>query len=121
MTHRTQKVTFLAILINLAVLGVVGYALDCCRQPVGALFLTKGGPVAFSHQAHVLHGGEDLQCKSCHHDIKGKENLEKKCRDCHYYGKDPHRNEKEKIHKRCIGAKCVSCHADKKCIYCHSQ
>jgi len=121
MAERTQRIIFAAVIVNLAVIAAVGYALDHYRQPKGALFVTKGGPVAFDHQAHVLHGGEDLQCNSCHHDIKDEESLEKKCRNCHYYGKNPHRNEKEKIHKRCIGAKCVSCHADKKCSHCHSQ
>lgn len=121
MAKRTHTIVLTVLLANLALLAVVGYALDHYREPAGVLFVTRGGPVAFDHRGHVLHGAEDTKCKSCHHDIKGMENAEKSCRSCHYFGQDPHRNEKEKIHKRCIGAKCVSCHTDKQCAYCHSQ
>ncbi len=132
MSKRTEKLVFITVLANLVLIAIVGYALDCYREPVGVLFVTPAGPVAFTHRTHVQHGGDDLQCRSCHHDVKGKvagavghlgakESPEKSCRACHYDGKETHRNVKEKVHQRRIGAKCVSCHADKPCSFCHSQ
>ena len=121
MAERTQRVALIAVLINLTFIAVIGYALDLCRQPAGVLFVTAGGPAAFAHKKHVQHGGDTLQCRSCHHDIKGKPNTAMNCRGCHYHGDKPQRNEKAKTHKRCIGVKCVSCHADKQCGHCHRQ
>ena len=121
MPRRAQTIVLTVVLINLGLIAIVGYALDYGAEPMGVVFVTSAGPVAFGHRKHVLHGGEDHQCRSCHHDIKDAETHEKKCRGCHYYGREPHRSEKAKTHKRCVGHRCVSCHADKKCGYCHRQ
>jgi len=120
MSRETKRITLIVILVNLAALGLVGYAIEHMGPPVGVLFLTSAGPVAFNHQGHVRHGGEGLNCENCHHEVLSLNSSEKNCRACHYYGKEPFHNASEKVHKRCIGAKCMSCHADKACAYCHS-
>lgn len=120
MSKRTKRTALGIALVNLTLVGVVGYALEGRKEIVGTLFLTPAGPVAFKHQLHVRHGGPDLDCKACHHDLLAGESTEKNCRACHYYGDDPFRAEAEKDHKRCIGAKCVSCHATKDCAFCHN-
>ncbi|NOZ20662.1 MAG: cytochrome c3 family protein [Planctomycetes bacterium] len=122
MSKKTHTIILAVALLNLAIVAFVGYAVEWDQSPVGFLFLTKGGPVAFNHQLHAPPGTPEKDCKECHHDLpNGSPPPQMSCRACHYYGKEPKRCEAEKIHKRCIGAKCRSCHVIEDCSHCHKQ
>ena len=119
MSDRAAQIILAAVLLNLAIIAIAGYAIEGSREPIGVVFLTEAGPVPFNHEAHAVPGAPGMDCADCHHKLQGDATGEVSCRACHYYGKEPHRCETAKVHKRCIGAACVKCHVDKECGFCH--
>ncbi|MEW6359398.1 MAG: cytochrome c3 family protein [Planctomycetota bacterium] len=119
MSEKARRIILAAVLLDLAIIGVAGYAVGRSDAPLGVLFLTQGGPVPFNHEAHATVGGPGMECIACHHKMRGQGGGNMNCRACHYYSREPHRRESDKVHKRCIGADCVRCHADKECGFCH--
>ena len=102
--------------------------------------IQHGSPGLVCRQCHhLIKGREGIKTEPQYNE----------CRDCHYYKKIslPCRNvnlslpgsknpagpayndqsicypecEKDEIHKRCIGRKCVSCHKKQECNFCHYQ
>ncbi len=127
LTKKTEKTFLILILINFSLFGIIGYAIEKYRKPHSVLFITPAGAVKFNHTLHNTNGSKDLECDSCHcviENTEGKrvENTTRNCRQCHYNQKiESSFCESSDTHKRCIGAKCVSCHDDKTnaCEFCH--
>lgn len=125
--RKIETVIISLIIINLSLVLVFSAIFERNETPVGILMNTSAGTVKFNHLQHIHHGTKELECVSCHHNIKDpdgtvRETPTNKCRNCHY------KNELEsspcndvETHKRCVGEKCNGCHTNKKCEFCHNR
>jgi hypothetical protein len=112
-----------AVVACLAIIAILGYALEAKKEPVRVAFDTKGGGVIFNHQLHV--NLKDVKCQECHHNYEPgaeKTGQEMNCRNCHFSKEFQGMCDDEAIHKQCIGKNCIDCHTagSVECDFCHN-
>lgn len=127
MREKLKQSVPIALILILALIGIIGYSTEKNAAPLRVWFKTKGGDVVYSHETHVQDYGLD-DCRVCHHTIEEDSMPDgSKCRTCHQPG-TMYENlcEDRAPHTQCIGAQCVGCHTEmgrdeKDCSLCHRQ
>ena len=116
----------LALIIVLAIIGIIGYSIKSSGSPIKVLFKTKGGIVIFDHRIHSSKNEYNIKCQMCHHNMEDEKSaLGWKCRICHGPGKECDLCcEDDPVHKQCIGSNCINCHKQEgmdasDCNLCH--
>jgi hypothetical protein len=124
MTKKRGIIFPVFLIVISGIIAVIGYNVNGNSSPVRVLFKTKGGPVIFTHKAHIEGYADD--CSQCHHSGEtGEEPDSWRCRSCHIQG-SPYDSicEDQAPHKQCIGANCTTCHEaygmdPGECGFCH--
>ena len=128
MPHRNELIVT-AVLFTGALTGVLcGYGLIApqpAKNPPRILMATTGGPVLFPHRHHSDTDGPQFACADCHHNEEADADslTAMNCRACHYSNPDIVETvcADDKIHPRCIGRSCRSCHEGEECTFCHRK